>query len=399
MKSFIQRFGAFLVGILCGFDRLRFRGVSRLLNNTGGVNSYLYRRDLLVKEFAQHTQELTAKIIAGTEALAKSEGLAIRYLNSPNLDKEAVALELAQERRIRQGRIAIRSCVETCRTFRVRGNRGNGHIEVRAEDGKCNHFYHYFVHERVGLCYVRVQSWFPFTMRVGLNGREWLFRQLRQAKIGFCRQDNLLVAVDDWSRAQELLDQQLHTDWPAFLNDLATQTNPLLPYLHNEAKVPYYWMTEQSEWATDMVFQSPRDLARLHPRFVRHCLEVLGCRDLLRFLGRHVPAQAFGKRYTALAVKADLKERHEGLRANERLAQSLATVADPTPLAQLLKPLGRPVLKDGRRARPLNPLVGPDAALLQILAQILARGDFLLHGLRNRDLRHALHGDTTDPAE
>ena len=62
------------------------------------------------------------------------------------------------------------------RTFRVRGNRSNGHIEIRGEDGKCNHYYHYFLHEQVGLCYVRLQSWFPFTMRVGLNGREWLFR-------------------------------------------------------------------------------------------------------------------------------------------------------------------------------------------------------------------------------
>jgi hypothetical protein len=405
--------------------------------------------------------ELTGIITRGTEELAEREGLAIRYLNSASLDKEAIALENAREHGLSQGRIAVISCVEACNTFRMRHNRGNGHIEIRAEPGRCNHYYHYFLHPRVGLCYVRLQTWFPFTMRVGLNGREWLFRQLQNAGIGYTRQENLLLAVDDWTRAQALLDDQLRTDWPAFLNDLAAQTNPLLPYLHDTAQTPYYWMTEQSEWATDAVFRSADDLARLYPRFVRHCIDVLKCRDILRFLGKKTPLQGIGKNCRA-AVKADLKERHEGLRAkmwvnsnslklydkqavalrlettinqpkdftvfrtaegdeegemkwlplrkgvadlhrraevsqraNDRLAESLATVAEPMPLGKLLEPLARPVFHDGRRARALNPMAGPDAALLEVLAQ----GEHLLHGFRNRDIRQALHGDTPDATE
>ena len=54
----------------------------------------------------------------------------------------------------------------------------------------------------------------------------------------------------------------------------------------------------------------------------------------------------------------------------------------------LLEPLGRPVFEGGRRYRALNPLVGADGALLRAVA----RGDFLVQGLRNRDLRAALFG-------
>jgi len=456
VKTFLSRFGALIVAVLSGFDRLRFRGCSRLLSNPRGVNSYLFQHDLLLKEYAAHAERLTRTLVRGSEAMAKADGDHIHYLNSPNVDKEATALEVARQRGLTTGRIAILSCVEGCRTFRVRKN-DRGHIELRAEPGRCQHFYHYFLHDRLGLCYVRLQSWFPFTVRVGVNGREWLGRQLQSERIGYRRQENLLLAVDDWARAQQLLDEQLHTDWPALLNDLTAQTNPLLPYLRDQARVPYYWVTEQSEWATDVLFRSADDLARLYPRLTRHCLDVLGCRDVLRFLGRRVPAEGFGR--LAGAVKIDYRERREGLRAklwhgtnalkvydkfgcglrvettinqadgfcvyrtkegdetgvkswrplrkgvadlhrqaevshraNERFVESLATVADPTPLGQLLAPLGRPVIDDGRRFRALNPLTGADGELLRTVA----RGEFLLQGFRNRDVRVACFGATDD---
>src|SRR5262249_29473110 len=81
-------------------------------------------------------------------------------------------------------------------------------------------------------------------------------------------------------------------------------------------------------------------------------------------------------------------------RANERLAESLATVAEPTPLGQLLAPLGRAVVRDGYRARALNPLTGADGELLRAIAS----GDFLVQGFRNRDVRRALYGAAADEA-
>ena len=459
MQAFLSRFGGLVLAVLSGFDRLRFRGASRLLCNARGAQSYLYQHGLRFTDYRRHTEQLTRTLVRGTEALAAAEGDRVHYLNSPNTDKEATALAIAQRRGLRSGRVAVLSCVEGCRTYRVRKN-DRGHIDLVAEPARCQHFYHYFLHEDLGPCYVRVQSWFPFTVRVGLNGRQWLYRQLQREGLGYRCQDNLLVAVDDWRRAQQLLDQQPHADWPALLDRLAAPAQPLWPYLRDEARVPYYWVTEQSEWATDVLFRTPADLAELYPRLTRHAITVLGCRDVLRFLGRRVPREGFGR--TAGEVKADYAERCEGVRvkfwhgvnsvkaydkfgqglrlettinqagpfkayrakegdadgprawqrlrkgvadlprqaeisqrANERLAESLATSADTTPLGKLLEPLARPVVQGGRRTRALNPLAGPDGALLRAIAQ----GDFLLQGFRNRDLRLALYGEPADGAE
>lgn len=93
---------------------------------------------------------------------------------------------------------------------------------------------------------------------------------------------------------------------------------------------------------------------------------------------------------------ADLDRRAEvSQAANNRLAESLATVAEPNTLGERLPPLGQPVVHGGRRqARALNPLTGLDGRLLRTLAQ----GNFLRNGFRNRDLRVVLHGQTADPA-
>jgi hypothetical protein len=68
--------------------------------------------------------------------------------------------------------------------------------------------------------------------------------------------------------------------------------------------------------------------------------------------------------------------------ANTRYLEALAEADSPTPLGQVADVVRQPVLRGKRRYRGLAPLSGPDAQL----AEILLRGEFLLHGFRNRDL-------------
>lgn len=461
MKSFLSRFGALVSFVLSGFDRLRFCGESRTLNNARGVDSYLYQQHIRYTDFPRHAENLTKSLCSQTEKQAQAEGVPLRHLNSPTIDKEALALQIGHEQQAACGRVAVFSSVELCSVYRLRRNQV-GWIKPVKERGKCLHYYHYFLHPELGLCYVRVQSWFPFQIRVGLNGRQWLYRQLEQRGVPFQKRNNLLWSVADPALAQELLDSQRRTDWPTLLGDLVRPIQPLWSYLHDTVRTPYYWMTEQSEWATDFLFHSAEDLAQWYRRWLRHGIETLQCKDVLRYLGKKVSERGYG--HCRGEVKIDLRDRVEGTRlkfwyetnsikiydkearafriettinqprgfkvfrtpegadadatkswlpmrkgvadldrraevshaANNRLAESLATVAEPSTLGELLKPLGQPVLHDGRRqARALNPLTGADGTLLRALAQ----GEFLLKGFRNRDVRATLYGATQDAGQ
>lgn len=458
MKSFLSRFGSWISFVLSGFDRLRFRGDATLLSNQRGVDAYLYGQKIRYVDFPQHCQQLTNALCRQTEQRAQEHGIPLKHLNSPQIDKEATALQLASVHPPvgPSGRIALLTCVESCSTYRLRKNAA-GRVYPVKEMGKCLHYYHYFQHPELGLCYARIQSYFPFTVRVGMNGRQWLYPQLRKRGIAFQHRDNLLLSVADVPLAQQLLDAQVRADYVQILSDLVQPIQPLWQHLV-DARVPYYWLGEQTEWANDFVFHSPADLATWYPRWIRHGIENLTCTDVLRYLGKKNPKACAGE------VKIDLRQRAEGTRlkfwygtnslkmydkeaialrlemtinqpgeftvfrktakatadeapqwrpmrkgvadmecraevgqaANNRLLESLATVAEPQTLGELLKPLGQPVTKDGQRiARALNPLTGQDGEVLRILA----RGDFLIKGFRNADVRVALYAETADPSE
>ena len=64
---------------------------------------------------------------------------------------------------------------------------------------------------------MRVQSCFPFTVSVCLNGRNWLARQMDRAGIDYQQCENCFLKLSDLVAAQALMNQQLQTDWPKVL--------------------------------------------------------------------------------------------------------------------------------------------------------------------------------------
>jgi hypothetical protein len=82
-------------------------------------------------------------------------------------------------------------------------------------------------------------------------------------------------------------------------------------------------------------------------------------------------------------------------RANERYLDALAVVDDPTPCARIFDAVSRPVVDAGRRFRAVRLGDPTDLALLETIA----RGEFVIAGFRNRDLRSLLYPQPTTPAD
>ena len=89
---------------------------------------------------------------------------------------------------------------------------------------------------------------------------------------------------------------------------------------------------------------------------------------------------------------ADLHRRCEiSQKCNERYLEALAPVESTTTLGQATEKVCQRTTFHGRSARALNPLAESDAHLLQTIC----RGEFALHGFRNRDLCERLLADET----
>ena len=70
-----------------------------------------------------------------------------------------------------------------------------------------NHWYWYAVDRDFGPFFLKVCTYFPYTVKVCLNGHEYLKRQLAQAGVAFEALDNGLLACPEPKRAQALCDR------------------------------------------------------------------------------------------------------------------------------------------------------------------------------------------------
>src|SRR5208283_5116097 len=207
-RAFITKFGHAIQGVLCGFDRLRFRATQRLLFQPNSMESYLATCKVLIKNFKTFAEGITQRVKAAAYQAAAKAGRPVQYLGGGQTNKEELARRLAGEDKITEGLVAVFTAVEPCLSYSVRGDRQSKEIHLVLETRKCLHFYHYYQHRDFGLMHVRVQSWFPFTVDVCLNGREWLARQMDRAGLKYVQKDNCFTWVEDPAQAQRLLDQQ-----------------------------------------------------------------------------------------------------------------------------------------------------------------------------------------------
>jgi len=451
MNSFITRHAPAVKGMLSGLDRVRFRGTLRWLAHLGGMERWLGHARVLLKDFRDYAMGLTDQIKQSTKELAEQAGRPLRYLHSSSLRKEDIARDIAEHDSIDEGLVCVLTAVEPCHTFTVGPNREAKKLELRSHQGKCLHQYFYLIDPRFGWLNVRLQTWFPFTVHIVINGRKWLAQELCRKGIDYEQRENCFTDIGDVSRAQKAMDRQLRTNWWRELDRLIRQVHPSHRRLFGKDRLHHYWSADETEWATDVMFRSPKELSELYPRLVQYAMTTFGSTEVLRFLGRRGHVKQFkraeilshlGTRSEGVRVKhaidgnsvkmydkqesilrvettinntrqmkvfraaenapegpkswqklrkgvADLHRRAEiSQKSNERYLDALSVVeAEPT-LAETAVGVCRRTRWKGRSVRALNPLADEDAQLLEAVS----RGEFALQGFRNRDLRALLFG-------
>lgn len=456
MREFIARHAKKITGVLSGFDRVLFRGHLTNLSHEKGLRIFLSQQEALLKDFGRFAQTVTAMIRAGSAQAAAAVGAPVRYLASSSIRKEDVARSILAERGIDAGLVCVLTAVEPCWSWQIFRSKSAKTQQPQRRMRKCLHEYHYFLDPDFGLMHVRVQTWMPYMVQICVNGREWLARQLQRAGISHVQADNCFLRIDDMATAQGMMDRLVALDWPKVLDGFAHRANPALATIVDAANAPYYWTAHQTEWATDLLFRRPADLAAIYPRITRHAISDLGTKDVLRFLAKKISPRFSGE------VLSDYKQRVEGVRVkhsvaqnsvkmydkagsvlrtettvqrpgefrvvrraqgdpkskkiprpirkgvvdlpartkasqevNERYLDSLAAVNCDENVQRVIDPALQRTRLGSQGVRALRPWSEPDHSLLLAISS----GNFLVAGFRNRDLLRQLHPDVTDPEE
>lgn len=455
MKSFIQKHTSDVIGVLSGFDRLVFRGTLRTLSYVEGMGAYLGHRHVLLKDFGNFAKAVSSQVKDASRASAVRAGRPDIFVESPKAKKEELVEKLVRRDHVEAGLICVLRCTELAPAYDIFRNSETKRLELQRRTRPHQHIYHYFIHPRFGFMYARLQTWFPFSIQIGINGREWLSRQMDHAGLRYQRADNTFCWVEDYACAQRLFDRQLTLDWPYHLRAVMRQLHPAHPMVAGDLPLEYYWSVYQSEWATDVSFRDETTLNRLYPKLIHHAMTSFSSEDVLRFLGHRLTPHGHVHGRFNLEVTTDVKRRKEGVRikhrvgknslkaynkvnnlrvedtmnspkdfmvyrpregdengqpawrplrqgvadlhrraqvsqaANNRYLDALAAVDNTTALADIVDAVCKPTTWKGKRVRALQPWGHQDYPLLAAVS----RGEFLMNGLRNRDLRSHLYSN------
>ena len=327
MNEFIARYEEQLNGVLSGFDRLVFRGTLGL-NHEAGLKGYLWANHLGLKDFGAHAERVSREVKEASLAAMEGAGRPFRYLNSGKEDKQALAQQIAARDQIRNGPICSFSAVELCSSYAVRGDRATQKLRLERAFRKCLFIYQYWMHPVLGFMSARLQTWFPFPIHIYLNGRLWLARQMEQAGMGYRRHHNCFTWIEDFARAQQLMDAQLSAPWTELLDGVAGQIHPYFEQLCHNYPMHYYWTCQDSEWAMDIVFRDRRRLERLYPQLVHLGMTSFSSPDVLRFMGKRVTRQGTAVGGHEVPVSSDLKVRPNGVRIKHRLGANSIKLYD-----------------------------------------------------------------------
>jgi hypothetical protein len=414
------------------------------------MDSFMTNQGMLLRDFKSFVTTHSERLKHHARAIAEKTARPYIHLNG-EVRKEEKARAIADSDDITEGLICILAAVEACQSFQlVPAPKRPCLIPARR---KCLCLYFYFIDPQFGFMHVRIPTWFPFTIQIYLNGHEWLARKLDQHAIPYSKLENAFLRIDNPTRAQRFSDQLAQKNWPRILNAFAQRFNPLLSDLLHPMQ--YYWIVEQAEYATDVMFTNPSALKPLYQELLKHATLCFSAEDVLTFLGRKLHGRfegevlnQYSKRQPGARVKHRMKEngikmydkhgsvlrietvinrpyefkvRRRGRRkgqevigwfpmskgvsnlyryaevsygANSRYLDALSIVGDPTQAQHHLQKLANPISHNGRSYRGFNPAAKKD---IDLFAAVL-RGEHAIMGFRNRDILHHLFSHIKDLA-
>jgi hypothetical protein len=415
------------------------------------MEAFLSQQGLLIKEFGRFVSKQADRLKEHAKGMAKKQGRTYMHLNR-YFRKEELAHEIAEKDGIREGLVCVFSTIEACQSFRIAFGKGRPRIE-RA-DRKCLCIYYYFIDRELGFIHVRIQTWFPLTVQICLNGHDWLARKLDRHLVPYTKIENAFTWISNYQRAQRFADRFTKRNWPRILSAITRRLNPLMPDLFKN--LDYYWVVDQAEYATDVFFQSPQALIDLYPKLLEHAVECFSAEDVMTFLGKKLNGNfkgevrsEFKKRWPGARIRHQVKGnwikmynkngsvlrvetvinrpycfkvRRSGRRggkqirgwfpmkkgvsnffryaevsraANSRYFDALAIVEDPSEARRQMRTLSSSVRENDRPFRGFNPAAEDDVALFKAVL----RGEHAVSGFRNRDIRGQLFSKGKDRKE
>lgn len=235
--------------------------------------------------------QMTRKFIANIESFAEKHNIEIISFEK-HVRKDDIAKQYLAEFPDREGVLFIAKAQEKCKTFqtvtKINPKTGKSFPGLIKTSVMVNHYYFYCVDKDFGPFFIKFCSYFPYTVRLCMNGNEYLKRQLENKGIAFEPLDNGLRSCADPKRAQRIADgmsaekiERFIAKWLSFLPDPYSKAD-------HDAGFHYQYSVLQIELSLTQVFDRPQNGRLFFEQIIRDNLMMGRAENVQLIFGRKI---------------------------------------------------------------------------------------------------------------
>jgi hypothetical protein len=335
------------------------------------MTSHLHKKRIRIFDYTKFAEPLRDEVRSNAEKVAAENGLVIDFIRRNNFRKEERIKKIIGKRGDHPGLVHIFSAMEPCPSFKPWHDKKTHRTFLKYADGKCLHYYFYFIDKDLGLCYLRVPTWAPFRLQFYFNGHNELAARLRKAGVGFTMLDNSFAEVTDIQNAQKIADKfdvrRLHDK----LEHYARLFCPVIQHFTDG----WHWSLMQVEYSTDVIFKHQSDFQPLYEHITRTAIHCVKPENVATFLGRKLHGNYAGE------LGNDFHTRIEGTRIKHHMGKASIKMYDKAAIILRVEVTANDVSlfqhhrwvehRDGTRSHKLAP-VKKSIYSLNVLAELMA---------------------------
>lgn len=191
-----------------GIDRIYLNGYQpRLQYETGIVGFFKHHRGQPVVS-SSLMGPMSSDFVRRIEQFAQRNGVEVVAFEKGQR-KDDIAQQRLRDFQQKEGVVFIGKAQEKFSTFRTRKRynqeTGKSYPWIYRSTVMCNQYYFYILDRDFGPLFIKFSSYFPYTMRICLNGHEYAKRQLDQRGIAYEALDNGFLSCEAPDRLQRIL--------------------------------------------------------------------------------------------------------------------------------------------------------------------------------------------------
>jgi len=293
-------------------DRMYLNAYVPSLQSGGGVVYFMKAHLGARVPSTMMVAPLSERFVQAIERFVETEGLDLVTFKKGQR-KDDVAHEYLASFTGDEGVLFVGKAQEKASVFRTEKRRrpdGSTYPWIYRSTTPVNHYYVYVLDRDFGPLFIKFCSYFPYAVKVCVNGHEWLKRQLTQRGIAYEPLDNGIRSTEEAARVQRIANTLDAAKIDAVFRKWLRRLPHPFAAAHRAAGYRYQLSILQAEFALTQVLDRPRTGRGLFEEIMRENLD-LGRPDHMQLIfNRRVSRQTPGQFRTRILTEGVVPSLH-----------------------------------------------------------------------------------------